>query len=297
MKFDLSSYMSRRRGWVEEVLEKMFLDTPRHPSPLFQAMLYSLNAGGKRLRPILMMAAYEVFGKNGKEILPFACAMEMIHTYSLIHDDLPAMDNDDLRRGKPTCHRMFGDAMAILAGDGLLTEAFHVLSEEKGPWPATVRLALVLEFSEAAGPNGMVGGQAMDILSEHDKDVDLETVRFIHTRKTGAIIRASVRAGALLADADKPSLMALTRYGEKIGIAFQIVDDILDMEGDTEQLGKEAGADDRLEKATYPHVVGLDASRDQAGELIHAAIRALEPFEDRATPLREIARFILERNR
>ena len=296
MDFDLSAYMSTRKGWVEEALKGVFKDDSSVPRPLFEAMSYSLSAGGKRLRPILMMAAYEVSGKSGKEILPFACAMEMVHTYSLIHDDLPAMDDDDLRRGKPTCHKVFGDAIAVLAGDGLLTEAFHVLSEEDEEWPASVRLAVIHEFAEAAGVYGMVGGQAMDILSEH-KEVDLETVRFIHTRKTGAIIRASVRVGALLAGADDVSLGALTRYGERIGMAFQIVDDVLDVEGDTELLGKATGADGKLEKATYPHVVGLSASKDQAKQLIDSAISSLEPFGNKAAPLRGIADLVLKRNR
>ncbi len=281
---------------MEEALGGVFSDPAAQPRPLFEAMAYSLNAGGKRIRPILMMAAYEIFRENGRDVLPFACAMEMIHTYSLIHDDLPAMDDDDLRRGKPTCHKVYGNAIAILAGDGLLTEAFRVLAEGNGNgnWPAATRLALVREFSLAAGAHGMVGGQAMDILSEH-QEVDLETVRFIHTHKTGAIIRASVRVGALLADADETSLQTLTRYGERIGVAFQIVDDILDVEGDTELLGKEAGADGKLEKATYPHVTGMDTAKTTAKQLIDDAVRLLEPFGDRADPLKGIADLILKR--
>ncbi len=296
MDFDISTYLLNRKAWVDEALEGLF-DPPGRPKPLFDAMSYSLMAGGKRIRPILMMAAYELFRNEGKDILTFACAMEMVHTYSLIHDDLPAMDDDDLRRGKPTCHKVFGDAMAILAGDGLLTEAFNLISSDSHTknWPADTRLSTIRELALAAGPQGMVGGQAMDILSEHKK-VDINTVRFIHTHKTGAIIRASVRIGALLAEADPVSLNALTRYGESIGMAFQIVDDILDVEGKTALLGKKVGADNALEKATYPHVAGLVKSKEQARELIDSAHQSLEPFGDRAAPLRGIADLILKRN-
>ncbi len=293
MDFHLSDYLRIRKQWVDEKLSSLF-DTPFRPGELFNAMRYSLMAGGKRIRPILMMASYEIFREEGRDILSFACAMEMIHTYSLIHDDLPAMDDDDLRRGKPTCHKVFGDAMAILAGDGLLTEAFHLLTRED-TWPAATRLSVVHEFAAAAGVHGMVGGQAMDILSEH-RSVDLDTVRFIHTRKTGAILRASVRTGAILGGADTAALGALTRYGESIGMAFQIVDDILDIEGDTDQLGKRAGADDKLEKATYPHVAGLAESKRQARRLIETAHASLSAFGEKASPLRGIADLILKRN-
>ena len=296
MNFDIKAYLQLRKAWVDEALGGIF-SPDRDPQPLFDAMRYSLEAGGKRIRPILMMATYEIFREDGRDILVFACAMEMIHTYSLIHDDLPAMDNDDLRRGKPTCHKVFGDAMAILAGDGLLTEAFNIISDEAhtGKWPPAVRLSVVHELASGAGAGGMVGGQAMDILSEH-KEVGIDTVKFIHTHKTGALIRAAVRMGAILANASDADLRALTRYGESIGTAFQIVDDILDIEGDTETLGKAAGADDKLEKATYPHVVGLEASKREANDLIQTAKAALEPFGERAIPLKGIADLILGRN-
>ena len=296
MDFDLSAYLLTRKQWVDKALAALF-EPPSLPEKLFEAMTYSLTAGGKRIRPILMMGAYEIFGENGRDILPFACAMEMVHTYSLIHDDLPAMDDDDLRRGKPTCHKVFGDALAILAGDGLLTEAFALLTRDgtTPEWPAETRLRVVRELAQAAGAGGMVGGQAMDILSEH-QPVDLETVRFIHTHKTGAMIRAAVRIGAILGNADADSLTALTRYGEKIGMAFQIVDDILDVEGDTAVLGKAAGADDKLEKATYPHVAGMEAAKREARQLIAVAHQSLEGFGEKATPLNAIADLILERN-
>jgi len=296
MDFNISAYLRDRKQQVDDALSGIF-DASSEPKPFFDAMSYSLMAGGKRIRPILMMAAYEVFKENSRDILPFACAMEMIHTYSLIHDDLPAMDDDDLRRGKPTCHKVFGDAMAILAGDGLLTEAFKFVSSDSHTrnWPADTRLSVVRELASAAGANGMVGGQAMDILSEHKK-ADINTVQFIHTRKTGAIIRASVRIGAILSEAAPPDLNALTLYGESIGVAFQIVDDILDVEGDTELLGKKAGTDDKLEKTTYPHVLGLAESKKQARKLIESARESLGPFDERAEPLRGIADLILERN-
>ncbi len=296
MNFDVKTYLKLRKTWVNEALTGIF-SARKAPEPLFEAMRYSLMAGGKRIRPILMMAAYEIFRENGRDILPFACAMEMVHTYSLIHDDLPAMDDDDLRRGMPTCHKVYGDAMAILAGDGLLTEAFHLISDDAraGGWPADARLAALRELAAGAGVDGMVGGQAMDILSEH-KEVGIETVRFIHARKTAALIRAAVRMGALLGNAPDNDLTALTRYGEAIGTAFQIVDDVLDVEGDTELLGKAAGADDKLEKATYPHVAGLAESKREAARLIKQAKEVLGPFGEKAEPLKGIAELILERN-
>ncbi len=297
MNFDIKTYLESRKAWVEEALSQR-IDVSEEPRPLFEAMSYSLLAGGKRIRPILMMAAYEIFAEDARKILPFACALEMIHTYSLIHDDLPAMDDDDLRRGKPTCHKVFGDAMAILAGDALLTEAFALITngEETSAWPAQLRLAAAHELAVAAGMRGMVGGQAMDILSEH-KAVSIDTVHFIHTRKTGALIRAAVRMGSILGNAPAHALEKVSRYGEAIGMAFQIVDDILDVEGDTAVLGKAAGADGKLEKATYPHVVGLEASKTKAKELIEEAKSALAPFGDRAVPLHGIADLILERKK
>ncbi len=296
MDFDIDSYMKIRKAWVDEALTNI-IRVKDQPRPLFEAMSYSLMAGGKRIRPVLMMASYEIFKDNSQEILPFACAMEMIHTYSLIHDDLPAMDNDDLRRGKPTCHKVYGEAIAILAGDGLLTEAFNLLSDPTLGinWPLPTQLSVIHEIANAAGIKGMVGGQAMDILSEH-KDVDVETVKFIHTHKTGAMIRASVRVGALLADSDNNALRLLTQYGESIGMAFQIVDDILDVEGDTSLLGKKAGTDNQLEKATYPHVVGIEESKREAQKLIESAQDSLITFEERAEPLRQVADLILKRN-
>ena len=296
MDFDISTYLRVRKAWVDDTLAGIFEGLSR-PRPLFDAMSYSLTAGGKRIRPALMMAAYEIFRDDGRDIIGFACAMEMVHTYSLIHDDLPAMDDDDLRRGKPTCHKVFGDAMAILAGDGLLTAAFSLLTnaDRTENWPAEVRLGVVRELATGAGADGMVGGQAMDILSEH-RAVDLDTVRFIHTRKTAALIRASVRIGAMLAGAESEDLSRLSRYGEAIGIAFQIVDDILDVEGSTDTLGKAAGADDKLEKATYPAVAGLTRAKEKAQAYIASAREALLPFGSRAEPLQQIAVLILERN-
>ncbi|RTZ89517.1 MAG: polyprenyl synthetase family protein [Deltaproteobacteria bacterium] len=296
MNFDLKTYLDKRKTWVDKALAEIF-DPSAEPRELYEAMTYSLTAGGKRIRPILMMATYEIFQEDGRDILPFACAMEMVHTYSLIHDDLPAMDDDDLRRGKPTCHKVYGDAMAILAGDGLLTEAFNLIANgaETSEWPADIRLSALGELASAAGTKGMVGGQAMDILSEH-KSVGVETVRFIHSHKTAALIRASVRMGAILGKAGANDLETLSRYGQSIGVAFQIVDDILDIEGNTELLGKEAGSDDKLEKATYPHVVGMAESRREATQLIQTAKESIAVYGERALPLKGIADLILARN-
>jgi geranylgeranyl diphosphate synthase type II len=223
--------------------------------------------------------------------------MEMIHTYSLIHDDLPAMDDDDFRRGNPTNHKVFGEATAILAGDALLTEAFILLSVEgtaAGVSP-TARLQVIREIAVCSGSRGMVGGQVVDMESEGNRDIDFATVQYIHTHKTGALIKAAVKSGALLGGAPPEQLAAITRYGEAIGLAFQIADDILDIEGTTEEIGKDAGSDEARGKATYPAVIGLPESRRLAAELVDRAFAALAPFTDRADPLRDIATYIIKR--
>jgi geranylgeranyl diphosphate synthase type II len=244
------------------------------------------------------LAAYEVAGGKGEGILPVACAIEMIHTYSLIHDDLPSIDNDDYRRGKPTCHKVFGEAMAILAGDALLTEAFNIMTERPPGenWgEGWALIDVVNRVAQAAGINGMVGGQVVDIESE-GKEVDLPTLQFMHTHKTGAMLLVSVQAGARLGGATEEGFKALTRYGERIGLAFQIADDILDIEGKVEILGKTPGSDRSKKKATYPSVVGLEESRRMAGELVERSVEALSLFGAEADPLREIGRFIVTRN-
>jgi geranylgeranyl diphosphate synthase type II len=260
-------------------------------------MKYSLFAGGKRVRPILALASFEACGGDPANIIPQAAALELVHTYSLIHDDLPAMDNDELRRGKPTNHKVFGEAIAILAGDALLTEAFFMMANgaSNGEEIKTrCLLNAVREVAFAAGANGMVGGQAQDILSENSEP-DADTLEFIHLHKTAALIKASVMMGPILADSGKDKLYSLTRYGESIGLAFQIIDDILDVEGTTEELGKSAGADSKKKKLTYPLVFGIEGAKRKAIDLIKSATDALSIFSSEAGPLREIAKYLGER--
>jgi geranylgeranyl diphosphate synthase type II len=245
----------------------------------------------------MMLAACEAVGGRPEQALSAACAMEMIHTYSLIHDDLPAMDNDDFRRGQPTNHKVFGEAVAILAGDALLTEAFILLSRQDGAAGvgAVARLEALNEIARCAGSRGMVGGQVVDMESEGKQEVDLPIVQYIHTHKTGALIKASVRAGALLGGGTEEQVTALTRYGEAVGLAFQIADDILDIVGTTEEIGKDAGSDQARGKATYPSVVGLSEARIRATELKELAIESLAAFGAEAEPFRAIARYVVER--
>ncbi len=301
---DLQRYLEERKMLVDSALEKWFppLEEGSREEkflfPLHRAIRHSLFAGGKRIRPILCMAAHETVGGKGEGVLPFACALEMIHTYSLIHDDLPAIDNDDYRRGKPTCHHVFGEGMAILAGDALLTEAFRVMTDRQPGrnWGEERSvLEVINRVARAAGIGGMVGGQVVDIESE-GKDVDLATLQFLHTHKTGAMLLVSVQAGARLGNATDADFRVLTRYGERIGLAFQIADDILDVEGKAEILGKTPGSDRSKKKATYPSVVGLEESKRRAKELVEGALEALGCFGAEADPLRKIARFIVERD-
>jgi geranylgeranyl diphosphate synthase type II len=294
---DIKSYLKERCRIVDEALDRYLPKEDELPFSLHKAMRYSVFAGGKRVRPILMLAACEAVGGTVEQALPAACAMEMIHTYSLIHDDLPAMDDDDFRRGNPTNHKVFGEATAILAGDALLTEAFILLSVEgtaAGVSP-TARLQVIREIAVCSGSRGMVGGQVVDMESEGNRDIDFATVQYIHTHKTGALIKAAVKSGALLGGAPPEQLAAITRYGEAIGLAFQIADDILDIEGTTEEIGKDAGSDEARGKATYPAVIGLPESRRLAAELVDRAFAALAPFSDRADPLRDIATYIIKR--
>lgn len=294
---DLKHYLKTMQQRVDEALERYLPVADELPSSVHKAMRYSVFAGGKRVRPILLLAACDAVGGDMERAMPAACAMEMIHTYSLIHDDLPAMDDDDFRRGIPTSHKVFGEATAILAGDALLTEAFILLSspERNGsPDPAAL-LSVIQEIAVSAGSRGMIGGQIVDMESEGSKEVDLATVLYIHTHKTGALIKASVKSGALLGGAADRELGAIVRYGEAIGLAFQIADDILDIEGTTEQIGKDAGSDQARGKATYPAVMGMAASKRRAEELVDVALGALDCFGEKADPLREIARYIVRR--
>src|SRR6266704_3778940 len=278
---------------VDAELERLLPAENERPSLIHQAMRYSVFAGGKRLRPILCIEAFRIFSDETPAVLPVACAVEFIHTYSLIHDDLPALDNDDLRRGKPTCHKKFGEALAILAGDGLLTLAFETIGAT--PVPAERRAAILTEVAGAAGTvNGMVGGQVADIEAER-KPVDAQMLEYIHRSKTAALIRASVTSGTLCAGAAADDVSRLRRFGEMIGWAFQVTDDILDVEESSPALGKTAGKDFAQQKATYPAVYGLERSHQIANELATKAIAELTPYADRASRLREIAEFLVLR--
>jgi geranylgeranyl diphosphate synthase, type II len=312
---DIKPYLAEKRELVDSYLRSYF-HSPFSPSLLHDAVTYSLFAGGKRIRPILALASYEACGGNAPDIIPQATALELIHTYSLIHDDLPAMDDDDLRRGKPTSHKVFGEAMAILAGDALLTEAFYMMTSINPLVPSTsiygkegkkgirgiasrkiscsVIIKAMREVAFSAGIHGMVGGQAQDILSE-DAVPDQKTLEFIHFHKTAALIAASVKMGPILARSRNKMMRALTNYGENIGLVFQIIDDILDIEGTPEEIGKPAGSDKRKKKMTYPVLYGINGAKQKANELISGAIDAISIFPNSADPLREIARYLLRR--
>jgi len=294
-QINITAYLTRRQRQVDRALDQ-YLAAGDRENDLLAAMRYAMFPGGKRLRPILAIASAEAIGGTAAPVLPFACALEMIHAYSLIHDDLPSMDDDDMRRGRPSCHATFGEAIAILAGDALLSEAFAVMAEaaaRRGSDPR--RAAQVMgEIARAPGAHGMVGGQVADMTAEK-RSVDLPTVEMIHIRKTGALIRAAVRCGALLAGASVDQLRKLTRYGDCVGLAFQIADDIQDAEGSSAATGKRVGRDRERQKATFPAVMGLQASKERARELLSRPLRELRRLDRRADPLREIARFILAR--
>ncbi len=292
----MSDYLGVRKELVDAALNEALPHETNYPPVIFQAVRYSLFAGGKRLRPILCLAAAEAVGGDGRAVLPVACALEMIHTYSLIHDDLPAMDDDDLRRGQPTSHKVFGEAVAILAGDALLTEAFALMSaaERMPQIPPDRILSVIHEIARAAGFWGMVGGQVLDMQAEAGP-VNEETLLYIHTHKTGAMIVASVRAGAILAGAQTGEVEAIADYGRNVGLAFQIADDILNVEGDRAALGKGTGSDAERGKLTFPHLLGIEASRTRMADLVARAQSALRGFDQRAKPLRAIARYVIER--
>jgi geranylgeranyl diphosphate synthase type II len=293
----LEVYLRQQQQRIETALDH-FLPAPEsYPMDLVDAMRYSVFAGGKRLRPILVLAAAEAVGGEAETVLDAACALEYIHTYSMIHDDLPAMDNDDYRRGKPTNHVVYGEAMAILAGDALLTHAFELLS---GPalaerFEASLLLQVSHCLAHAAGSAGMIGGQVVDMASEGQR-VDLPVVEYIHRHKTAALIEAAVTIGGLLGGGTAEQVQALRTYGHQVGWAFQIADDILDVEGDPQVLGKAVGRDAEQEKATYPAVLGLETSRQRATELIQQGIAALARFDHQADRLRHIALYIVSRN-
>lgn len=294
---DLNAYLKEQRARVDKALDSYLPGEDVLPTSLHKAMRYSTFAAGKRIRPILMLAACEAVGGSIDSVMPAACAMEMIHAYSLIHDDLPAMDDDDFRRGRPTCHKVYGEALAILAGDALLTEAFILLSRLGTDNSVSVEIArrVIATISRCAGSMGMVGGQVVDMDSE-GKDIDLATLEYIHTRKTGALILASVQSGALLGGATEVQVEALGRYAKAAGLAFQVADDILDIVGDQQLLGKDVGSDQERGKATYPALLGLEAARDRARELRDVALASLDRFDERAEPLRSIAHYIVDRS-
>jgi geranylgeranyl diphosphate synthase type II len=291
----LKAYLQDRQKIVEEALEHYLPGEDNIPADIYKAVRYSVFNGGKRIRPVLCLAAAEAVGGDLGQAIPVACALELIHSYSLIHDDLPSMDDDNFRRGKPTCHKVFGENIAILAGDALLTEAFVLLSHvEKVRLSAERRLAVIQEIGQAAGINGMVGGQALDVLS--GKSVpDENTLYEIHRRKTGALIVAAVKSGAIIFNASKDKIQALAQYGINLGLAFQIADDILNVEGDRKLMGKETGSDAAHNKLTYPSLLGLDVAKEKLAKYIDAAIASLSGFDERARPLLVIARYIMER--
>lgn len=293
----LEVYLSQQQQRVEMALDRYLPSLDSYPPRLMDAMRYSVFAGGKRLRPILMLAATEAVGGETEAILPAACAIECVHTYSMIHDDLPAMDDDDLRRGKPTNHIVYGEAMAILAGDALLTHAFELLSRAPlvDRFSAPVLLQVHQCLARASGGFGMIGGQVIDLVSA-GQEVDLATVEYIHRHKTAALIEASVVMGGLLGGGSDEEVQALRTYGHQIGWAFQIADDILDVEGDAAILGKAVGRDAELAKATYPAVLGVDVSRQHARELMEEGIDALDVLRHDTGWLRQIASYIVSRN-
>lgn len=293
MSTNFEEVWSERRELIEEALKKELHEGRELDATLTKSMEYSLMAGGKRLRPILLMAAADACGKDGRAFITSACALEMIHTYSLIHDDLPAMDDDNLRRGKPTNHVKFGAGMATLAGDGLLTMAFEVLTREKNVRPETI-LSVIREVSVAAGTSGMVGGQAIDLESE-GRRIDLTCLRRMHMGKTGALFRAALRTGAILAGASEKELAALTQYAEAFGLAFQITDDILDVTGSEAEIGKPVGSDRRNEKSTYVTLTSLARAQELVDEAIEAALSAVEIFGEKASFLQDLVRFLSHR--
>ncbi|MCB1214698.1 MAG: polyprenyl synthetase family protein [Deltaproteobacteria bacterium] len=291
--FSLKSYLTEGKKLIEDYLNKCLPAPQTWPETLHQSMHYSLMAGGKRLRPILCLASTECLGGNQEEALAAAAALEMIHTYSLIHDDLPAMDDDDLRRGRPTNHKVYGEAMAILAGDALLTEAFRLLSLSHYPQDPLSRLQLIQIIAEASGSQGMVGGQAIDLLSE-GKKITLEALEKIHQNKTGKLILASVQAGALIAGAQGEDWKRLSRFAQNIGLSFQIADDILDIEGG-EDIGKDLGSDLEKNKATYPALLGLEASKKRAKALMEEALDCLSIYGEKGQALKAIAEYVVSR--
>jgi len=293
--FDLKSYLSFKREQINEVLDSIFVNTS---SKIVNAMKYSLMAGGKRIRPVLCMAAAETVGGKCQDVIRAACALEMIHTYSLIHDDLPAMDNDKIRRGQPTCHMAFDEATAILAGDALLTMAFEVLSSMEFIQENHVPnwMNVIHTVSTAAGYKGMIEGQMQDMVGEGHL-LCLEDLENMHALKTGALIEASVAVGAILGKGSLDQIQHLKTYSKNIGLAFQVTDDLLDVEGDPNVIGKDVGSDQARRKSTYPALLGIEQSKQFAKKLVNNALKALDSFDNKAHPLRAIAYYIVDRKK
>jgi geranylgeranyl diphosphate synthase type II len=290
---NLKIYLKLRQKKIDRALDRYLPQESVKPTTIHKAMRYSLFAGGKRLRPILCLAAAEAAGGKIDNALPFACALECIHTYSLVHDDLPSMDNDDLRRGRPTCHKVFGDGIAVLAGDALLTIAFEIVSRAK-PTRRYDMSILLREVAVAAGSRRLIGGQVADLEAEGHQ-TDREQLRYIHENKTAAILTTSVRLGAMSANANPKQLDAITKFGRTLGLAFQVIDDILDVTQTSEKLGKSAGKDVTAKKATYPAVIGLNKSRAEARRLTRQAHNSLSIFDGKAEALHTLANYLLER--
>ncbi|SFF93702.1 geranylgeranyl diphosphate synthase, type II [Desulfotomaculum arcticum] len=294
---DFKTELARRALVIDQALNHCLPAADAHPSIIHEAIRYSIFAGGKRLRPALVMASACAVDGDESLVLPAACAVEVLHTYSLVHDDLPAMDNDDLRRGKPTSHKKFGEAIAILAGDSMLTMAFALLAGmgATGRVMPDKVVQVISEVALAAGTCGLIGGQVVDLLSS-EKEIAQQELEYIHTHKTGALYRASVRAGAILSGASPDQIAKLTAYADNLGLAFQITDDILDIEGDEEKLGKPVGSDNINKKATYPALYGLEESRKLARAAGDRALAALNPFGAEAEFLRLLVQFVLSRD-
>ncbi len=293
---NFSQVLAKKAGIIEEALDDYLPQPDTYPPVIHQAMRYSIFAGGKRLRPALVLAAAEAAGSPAAQALPAACAIEMLHTYSLVHDDLPAMDNDDLRRGKPTSHRVYGEAVAVLAGDALLTLAFQLLGQQSllEGLPAERSLQVVVEVAEASGTKGMIGGQIVDTAAA-EKPLKAEELEFVHRAKTGALFKASVRSGAIIAGADQKALQELTLYAEYFGLGFQIVDDILDYTGSQAEIGKPVGSDLRNNKQTYVSLYGLKSAKIKAEEACAKAIQTLNHWGPQADFLRSAVQFLLAR--
>jgi geranylgeranyl diphosphate synthase, type II len=290
---DFSRYWSARQKKVDAALNRLLPSATTKPKTIHQAMRYSIFAGGKRLRPVICLATAEVLSGKNDDAIPLACAVECIHTYSLIHDDLPSMDNDDFRRGKPTSHKVYGEGIAVLAGDALLTIAFEMAASCKA-WPRYSHADVIHELAEAAGSQKLIAGQVADLEGE-GKKISPAELRYIHDNKTAALIASSIRLGGMSANATPKQLAGLTDFGESLGLAFQVIDDILDVTQTTEKLGKSAGKDVAAQKATYPALLGLDKAKKEADRLTARARAALKPFGKNATPLEAIADFLLKR--